>query len=116
MTQSEHAKARAAGMTPTEAAKPTQPEAFVELLPPDVGHNLRHLGPERAHVTGEECHCSPERIPHPTQGTSRSVSARVVRASEAQVEAALDTMRQPVPTWEEAARAAEIDPEEGDHE
>ena len=73
--------------------QPTQPEAFVELLPPDVGHNLRHLGPERAHVTGEECHCSPERIPHPTQGTSRAGSAREVRASEAQVEAAIRAFR-----------------------
>jgi hypothetical protein len=59
----EHIRAALASVPEPSDSEP-RPEAFVELLPPDVGHNLWHFGPERAHVTGDACHCRPRPIPH----------------------------------------------------
>lgn len=57
----------------------TQPEAFVEFLPAQTGHNLRHHAGAGLHVTGEDCGCQPERIPHkrkPLLNNGRKATAR----------------------------------------
>lgn len=40
-------------------------QEFVEHLPAEVGHNLRHRA-GTLHITGEDCACGPERVPHAT--------------------------------------------------
>lgn len=43
--------------------QPKRGEAFVEMNPAAVGHNLRHWKPG-PHILGGDCPCGPEKVPH----------------------------------------------------
>lgn len=49
-----------------------RPVSFVEMLPPQTGHNLRHYG-QAGHTMGSGCQCQPTPIAHIHLGSDSDI-------------------------------------------